>query len=112
DKPANLLAVKATLADLDLNLVTADSGYKALRCLLSEDVALILMDVKMPGMDGFETAELIRRRKRSSHTPIIFLTASESADTQMFRGYTLGAVDYLVKPIVSKVLRSKVTVFV
>jgi CheY-like chemotaxis protein len=70
------------------------------------------MDVKMPGMDGFETAELIRQRKRSAHTPIIFLTASESADAQVFKGYTLGAVDYLVKPIVSKVLWSKVAVFV
>jgi sigma-B regulation protein RsbU (phosphoserine phosphatase) len=70
------------------------------------------MDVKMPGMDGFEAAELIRQRKRSAHTPIIFLTGNESDDTQVFKGYTLGAVDYLVKPIAAAVLRSKVSVFV
>jgi serine phosphatase RsbU (regulator of sigma subunit) len=112
DQPANLLAVEATLADLDVNLVKARSGFEALRCLLGDDFALILMDVKMPGMDGLEAAELIRQRKRSSHTPIIFLTASESADAQVFRGYTLGAVDYLVKPIAAGILRSKVSVFV
>lgn len=105
------MALEATLAGLDVNLVLADSGFEALRCLLSSDFALILLDVKMPEMDGFETAELIRKRKRCAHTPIIFLTASESADHQMFQGYTLGAVDYLVKPIVPRVLRSKVSVF-
>lgn len=110
DQPANLLAMEATLADLDL--VTVGSGFDALRCLLSKDVALILMDVKMPGMDGFEAAELIRKRKRSAHTPIIFLTASEGAEAQVFQGYAHGAVDYLVKPIVPRVLRSKVAVFV
>jgi sigma-B regulation protein RsbU (phosphoserine phosphatase) len=92
--------------------VKADSGEAALRRLLEEDFALILMDVRMPGMDGFEAAELIRQRKRSRHTPIIFLTASESTDAQAFKGYALGAVDYLVKPIVPVVLRSKVAVFV
>jgi serine phosphatase RsbU (regulator of sigma subunit) len=112
DQSANLLALEAILADMDLNLVTARSGEDALRRLLEMDVALILMDVRMPGMDGFEAAELIRRRKRSRHTPIIFLTAHEAADDQAFRGYTLGAVDYLVKPIVPVVLRSKVAVFV
>jgi serine phosphatase RsbU (regulator of sigma subunit) len=112
DQPANLLAVAATLADLDLHVVKAGSGVEALRCLLAGDFALILMDVKMPWMDGFETAELIRQRKRSSHIPIIFLTASESADGQVFKGYTLGAVDYLVKPVAAGVLRSKVSVFV
>jgi serine phosphatase RsbU (regulator of sigma subunit) len=112
DQPANLLALEATLADLDLDVVQAGSGFEALRCLLAADFAVILMDVKMPGMDGFETAELIRQRKRSRHTPIIFLTASESADTQVFKGYTFGAVDYLVKPIAAGVLRSKVSVFV
>ena len=111
DQPANLMALEATLDGLDVNLVLAASGFEALRSLLSHDFALILMDVKMPGMDGFETAELIRGRKRCAHTPIIFLTASESADHQVFEGYTLGAVDYLVKPIVSQVLRSKVSVF-
>lgn len=112
DQPANLLALDATLSDMDLNLVKAASGFEALRHLLDADFALILMDVKMPGMDGFETAELIHRRKRSRHTPIIFLTAIETADTQVFKGYVLGAVDYLVKPIIPEVLRAKVTVFV
>lgn len=111
DQPANLLAVEATLSDLDLKVVTAPSGEDALRCLLADDFALILMDVRMPGMDGFEAAELIRRRKRSQHTPIIFLTASEGAESQVFHGYALGAVDYLVKPLVPALLRSKVSVF-
>lgn len=112
DQPANLLTLEALLSDLNLEIVKADSGFEALRCLLSQDFALILMDVKMPGMDGFEAAELIRRRKKSRYTPIIFLTASESAEAQVFKGYAHGAVDYLVKPIVPDVLRSKVTVFV
>jgi serine phosphatase RsbU (regulator of sigma subunit) len=112
DQLGNLLAVEATLADLDVTVMKAGSGLEALRCLLGDDFAVILMDVKMPGMDGFEAAELIRQRKRSAHTPIIFLTASESDDTQVFKGYTLGAVDYLVKPIAAGVLRSKVSVFV
>jgi serine phosphatase RsbU (regulator of sigma subunit) len=111
DQPANLLALEATLSDLGLELVTANSGFDALRRLLNQDFALILMDVKMPDMDGFEAAELIRQRKRCAHTPIIFLTASEGADGQIFQGYALGAVDYLVKPIVPFVLRSKVAVF-
>jgi len=112
DLPANLLALDATLSDLDLDLVTAASGAEALRWVLRKDFALILMDVNMPGLDGFEAADLIRQRKRSAHTPIIFLTASERADDQVFKGYAHGAVDYLVKPIVPSVLRSKVSVFV
>jgi serine phosphatase RsbU (regulator of sigma subunit) len=83
-----------------------------LRCLLKDDFALILMDVRMPNMDGFEAAELIRQRPRCQRTPIIFLTGFETADVQMFRGYSLGAVDYLCKPIIPAVLRSKVAVFV
>jgi len=112
DQPANLLTLEATLADLDLDLVKAGSGPEALRQLLQDDFALILMDVRMPDMDGFETAELIRQRKRCQHTPIIFLTAAERDDLQIFKGYALGAVDYLCKPIVPQVLRSKVAVFV
>jgi serine phosphatase RsbU (regulator of sigma subunit) len=112
DKPSNLLALEATLAGPDLELVKARSGPEALRCLLEDDFALILMDVKMPHMDGFETAEFIRQRERCQHTPIIFLTASERDDAQMFQGYSLGAVDYLCKPIVPRILRSKVAVFV
>src|SRR5438876_1148218 len=112
DMLGNLMALDATLADMDVELVKANSGADALRCLLKEDFALILMDVKMPDMDGFETAELIRQRKRCQHTPIIFLTASERDEMQVFKGYALGAVDYLCKPIVPQVLRSKVSVFV
>ena len=80
--------------------------------VLDDDFAVILMDVQMPGMDGFETAELIRERDRSRHTPILFLTAFQSTETQIHRGYALGAVDFLSKPIVPAVLRSKVAVFV
>jgi serine phosphatase RsbU (regulator of sigma subunit) len=112
DQPSNLLALEAVLADLKANLVKATSGAEALGHLLQKEFAVILMDVKMPGMDGFETAELIRKRSRSRHTPIIFLTAWETADEQMLHGYALGAVDYLRKPLVPEVLHSKVSVFV
>jgi serine phosphatase RsbU (regulator of sigma subunit) len=112
DQPANLLALAAVLDDMDLDLVKATSGFEALRCLLKEDFALILLDVVMPGMDGFETADLIRQRRRSRHTPIIFLTGALTAADQVAAGYAHGAVDYLLKPIVPAVLRSKVAVFV
>jgi serine phosphatase RsbU (regulator of sigma subunit) len=112
DQAANLAALEATLTGLGLDLVKARSGPEALRHLLRGDFALILLDVKMPGMDGLETAELIRQRPRCQHTPIIFLTAYERDDVQMFKGYSLGAVDYLTKPLVPRVLRSKVAVFV
>jgi serine phosphatase RsbU (regulator of sigma subunit) len=112
DTPNNLFVLEATLEDLGQNLVRAGSGFEALRKLLDDDFALILVDVQMPGMDGFEVADLIRQRDRSRHTPIIFLTAYERTDAQMFRGYAVGAVDFLFKPIVPEVLRSKVRVFV
>jgi len=112
DQPENLLALEAVLGDLGENLVRANSGQEALRHLLSRDFAVILMDVQMPGMDGFETATLIRSRARSRHVPIIFLTAFSASDQLMFKGYALGAVDYLFKPIESSILISKVTVFV
>ncbi|MEX2138440.1 MAG: SpoIIE family protein phosphatase [Pirellulales bacterium] len=112
DRPANLIALEAMLTGMDVNLVKAHNGLEALRCLLHGEFALILMDVQMPGMDGFETAELIRERDRCQTTPIIFLTGVESAEAQIFKGYSLGAVDYLVKPIVPEVLRSKTAVFV
>src|SRR5438128_6598791 len=112
DTPANLLALEAVLGGLGQNLVQAHSGKDALRYLMDHDVAIILMDVQMPGMDGLETAELIRRRERSRYTPIIFLTAYERSDTQLFKGYAAGAVDFLTKPFVPEVLRSKVAVFV
>jgi serine phosphatase RsbU (regulator of sigma subunit) len=112
DQPANLAALEATLTGMGLDLVKARSGPEGLRHLLRQDFALILLDVKMPGMDGLETAELVRQRPRCQHTPIIFLTAYERDDVQMFKGYSLGAVDYLTKPLVPRVLRSKVAVFV
>ncbi|MCU0548246.1 MAG: ATP-binding protein [Leptolyngbya sp. Prado105] len=111
DQPENLLALEAVLGKLGENLVQASSGEEALRCLLNQEFAVILLDVQMPGMDGFETANLIRSRARSQHTPIIFLTAFDSSDQGIFRGYSLGAVDYLIKPINSDILVSKVSVF-
>lgn len=112
DHPENLLALEAILDSLGQNLVKAHSGEEALRCLLNQDFAVILLDVQMPGMDGFETATLIRNRQRSRHTPIIFLTAFSTSDTLVFKGYSLGAVDYLLKPISPEILTSKVAVFV
>src|SRR4051794_15650140 len=112
DQESNLLAVEAMLADLPIHLVTATSGREALGHVLRQDFALILMDVMMPEMDGFETAELIRGRKRSQHTPIIFLTAFAHDEVAVFKGYARGAVDYLSKPVPPQVLRSKVAVFV
>ena len=112
DHPENLLALEAILSPLNQNLVRAHSGQEALRCLLHQDFAVILLDVQMPDMDGFETATLIRQRVRSQLTPIIFLTAFSSSDQLMSKGYSLGAVDYLLKPIEPDILISKVTVFV
>jgi PAS domain S-box-containing protein len=111
DTPQNLIALEAALEVLGQELVLAKSGTEALRHLLEDDFAAVLLDVKMPDMDGFQTAELIRARKRSRHTPILFLTGYKS-DEQLFRGYDLGAVDFLFKPIVPEILRSKVNVFV
>jgi signal transduction histidine kinase len=111
DQPENLIALEAVLESLGQNLVKAYSGREALRHLLEHDFAAILLDVKMPDMDGFECAAMIRQRERSSDTPILFLTALKS-DEHLSRGYNMGAVDYLSKPIVPEVLRSKVTVFV
>ncbi|MBW4470457.1 MAG: response regulator [Stenomitos rutilans HA7619-LM2] len=112
DHAENLLALEATLGHLGENLVRANSGQEALRCLLNQDFAVILLDVQMPDMDGFETATLIRNRERSRQTPIIFLTAFSTSEQLMFKGYSLGAVDYLLKPIDTSILTSKVTVFV
>lgn len=112
DHPENLIALEAILGGLGQNLVKAHSGEEALRCLLHQDFAVILLDVQMPDMDGFETAALIRQRERSRNTPIIFLTAFNTNDELMVKGYALGAVDYLFKPINPAILTSKVTVFV
>jgi PAS domain S-box-containing protein len=111
DNEDNLISLEAALDVLGEHLILARSGRDALRELLEHDFAAILLDVKMPEMDGFETAELIRARKRSQHTPILFLTGYRNEE-QLFRGYDLGAVDFLFKPIVPEVLRSKVAVFV
>src|SRR5271155_2639889 len=111
DSPENLVSLEATLEGLGQDLVLARSGMEALRRLLEDDFAAILLDVKMPEMDGFQTAELIRARKRSRHTPILFLTGYKNEE-HLFRGYDLGAVDFLFKPIVPEVLQSKVAVFV
>jgi len=111
DSPENLISLEAALEILGQELVLAQSGMQALRHMLEDDFAAVLLDVKMPEMDGFQTAELIRARKRSRHTPILFLTGYKSNE-QLFRGYDLGAVDFLFKPIVPEILRSKVNVFV
>ncbi len=112
DQPANLVALEAMLQGLGQNLIRAESGREALKWLLTHEFAVILLDVKMPDMDGFETASLIRQRDKSRHTPIIFLTAADKSHTQAVRGYSVGAVDYLVKPVVPEFVRSKVAVFV
>jgi len=112
DHPQNLLALEAVLGDMGQNLVTANSGREALKHLLDREFALILLDVQMPGLDGYETAALAREREQSRHTPIIFLTAINQSDAQVFRGYSSGAVDYMFKPFVPEVLRAKVSVFV
>jgi signal transduction histidine kinase len=111
DKPENLMALEAVLDGLGEELVKATSGRDALRFLLERDFAAVLLDVKMPDMDGFETAALIRERERSKNTPILFMTALKSEE-HLFRGYYMGAVDYLFKPIVPDILRSKVNVFI
>jgi len=112
DSLNNLLALEAILDSLGHNLVSATSGEEALRYLLAQDFAVILLDVKMPGMDGFETAKLIRERPASQHTPIIFITGNYRDYSDLERGYSLGAVDYLFKPVLPEILLSKVAVFV
>jgi PAS domain S-box-containing protein len=111
DQPNNLLALESILGS-DQNLVRAESGRAALRALLEREFAVILLDVLMPDLDGFETASLIRERDKSRHTPIIFLTALSRNERHVFRGYELGAVDYIFKPYEPEILRSKVNVFV
>jgi signal transduction histidine kinase len=112
DRPDNLLALEAILQPLGLRLVRANSGEDALRCLLNAEFAVILLDVQMPGMDGFETATHIKQRDRTRDIPIIFLTAISREVQHQLRGYDAGAVDYLAKPFEPEVLRAKVAVFV
>ncbi|MDT5060942.1 MAG: hypothetical protein QOH63_1401 [Acidobacteriota bacterium] len=112
DSPTNLLALETILQGADRNLVRATSGDEALRYLLNDEVAVILLDVYMPGIDGLETAALIRGREKSRDIPIIFLTADSTGNRHIAKGYSLGAVDYILKPVEPDILRSKVAVFV
>ena len=112
DRPDKLLALRSVLEELQQNIVTAASGEEALKQVLMQDFAVILLDVNMPGLDGLETAQLIRNRRKSAHTPIIFITADFQDDAHSRRGYLLGAVDYIGSPVVPEILRAKVRVFV
>jgi signal transduction histidine kinase len=112
DDRGSRIALEEVLSGLGARIVTASSGEEALRSVLEHDFAAILMDVRMPGLDGFTTARMIRERSRSRNTPIIFLTAAQEDLTSMFRGYQAGAVDFMSKPVIPEVLRSKLSVFV
>jgi signal transduction histidine kinase len=112
DDSKSLLALQGLLQSATQKVVLAKSGEEALRCVLRQDFAAILLDARMPGVDGFETARLIRERDRSRHTPIIFLTGAYEDVHSVFRGYEAGAVDYIVKPPVPEILQSKLSVFV
>ncbi len=112
DDPRNLLAVREMLQAPEVEIVTAESGKDALRHVLKDDFAVILLDVQMPGIDGYEVAGMIRSRARSSRVPILFLTAFNKDDLHIFRGYSAGAVDYVFKPIEPLILKSKVDIFV
>ena len=112
DRPEKLLALEAVLGSLGQNLVRANSGKEALRALLRDQFAVILLDVSLPGMDGFETASLIRKRPQTEHTPVIFITSINATENHIAQGYSLGAVDYMLTPIVPEVLKAKVAVFV
>lgn len=112
DRAENLIALEAILSSLNQQLVPVRSGEAALKALLTEEFAVILLDVVMPGMDGFETAAHIKRRARTHDVPIIFLTAAGAEPDHAFRGYAAGAVDYIAKPFDPWVLRAKVAVFV
>lgn len=111
DQPANLLAIEGLLEGLDITLITAASGQEALAIMLEHQLALILLDVQMPEMDGYETAALIRGKKQTREIPIVFVTAINKEEEHIFKGYEAGAVDYLFKPLNPHILRSKVKVF-
>ncbi|GAB3965800.1 response regulator [Actinoallomurus acanthiterrae] len=112
DREENLVALEAILSSLDQNMMRARSGEEALRALLTNEFAVILLDIVMPGMDGFEIARAIKRRRKTREVPIIFLTAADADPDYAFRGYAAGAVDYISKPFDPWVLRTKVSVFV
>ncbi|MEH0021390.1 MAG: diguanylate cyclase [Desulfobacter sp.] len=111
DRPENLLTLEQVLASPDLDVVRAESGHQALEKTLDYEFALILLDVQMPVMDGYETATLLRGNKRTKNIPIIFVTAANKEEAHVFRGYGSGAVDYLFKPLAADVLKSKVKIF-
>jgi len=108
DQRENRIAIEAILEDVAGRVVMAASGEEALRTMLQHDFAVVLMDVRMPGLGGIETARLIRERKRSRHTPIIFVTAHGNDDAEVQSAYALGAVDFLTKPLVVEILRAEV----
>jgi CheY-like chemotaxis protein len=112
DRPENLIALEAILSPLNQILVPAGSGEQAVQAVLDDEYAVVLLDIMMPGMDGFETATRIKRHAKSRDVPIIFLTAADMEPEQAFRGYAAGAVDYLAKPFDPWVLKAKVSVFV
>ncbi|CAN5187532.1 response regulator [soil metagenome] len=112
DRPANLLALEAILSDLPVKLVRASSGSEALRALLKQDFALVLLDVQMPNMDGFETAAAMKAHPRTADVPLIFVTAISREASHVFEGYERGAVDYVLKPFDPAILRAKVSIFV
>jgi PleD family two-component response regulator len=112
DRPEQLMALEAVLATLEQKIISVRSGSAALDYLAKEEFAVILLDVRVPDLDGFETATLIRRRKESQHTSIIFVTAYGQNDANVARSYSLGGVDYVQTPIVAEILRAKVGVFV
>ncbi|MBW7457976.1 response regulator, partial [Paenibacillus sepulcri] len=112
DHPDNLLALEAVLGNDRYNLVKCLSGEEALRCLLKDEFAVILLDVQMPEMDGFETAKLIKSRKKTQEVPIIFISATSKESEHFFSGYEAGAIDYMLKPFVPQILRTKIEGFV
>jgi CheY-like chemotaxis protein len=112
DKAENLMVLEEILKDMPFAIVKAGSGREALRHCLSQDFAVILLDVRMPEMSGFETAALIRDRGKSCHTPVIFITAAEESSEDVLKGYSMGAVDFVRKPVIPEILRAKVGVFV
>src|ERR1035438_8741012 len=111
DQPAKLLSYEVLLAALDENLIKASSGKEALECLLKTDVAIVLMDVSMPVLDGFELANMIRQHPRFQRTAIIFISAVHLTDLDRLKGYEHGAVDYISVPVVPELLRAKVSLF-
>ncbi len=112
DRKENLIALESIISSEELNIIKAISGNEALAAMLENDISLVLLDVNMPGMDGFETAELMRGSERTKSIPIIFITATYRQPKQIFRGYETGAVDYLYKPLDRKILQNKIRAYI